>query len=57
MRRRRIRNPRHFFLVFKKLDEEVGKIKKKKIQIKEEAVLEEGGDRGNHVLVTKERKL
>jgi len=43
-------------LVFKKLDEEVGKIKKKEIQIKEE-VLEEGGDRGKHVLVTKERKL
>lgn len=30
--------------------------KKKEIQIKEE-VLEEGGDRGKHVLVTKERKL
>lgn len=44
MKERREKEESDIFLVFKK-DEEVEK--KKEIQIKEEAVLEEGGDRGD----------
>ena len=54
MRRGRIKNPRHFFLNLKSW---IRKWEKKRNTIKVEAVLEEGGDRAKHVLVTKERKL